>query len=84
MIAKLPGWVVDDVTSVRREVAEWIGTTPEERWRLAKLCAKDAMWAARMSGMRDRILAAEDPLPESTVIALTRLRRQAGWGDASH
>jgi hypothetical protein len=29
--------------------------------------------------MRERILAHSDPLPESTVIALARLRRAEGW-----
>ncbi len=80
MLAKLPGWVVDDVTSVRAEVAEWIGTTEAERWRLARLCARDTIWAVNASGHRDRILGHEDPLPESTVRALERLRRKAGWG----
>lgn len=82
MLSKLPGWVVDDVTSVREEVAEWIGTTPAERWQLALLCARDAMWAITLSGHRERILEHEEPLPESTLSALGRLRKQAGWGDA--
>jgi hypothetical protein len=37
------------------------------------------MWAARASGMRERILNQVDPLPESTIAALDRLRREAGW-----
>lgn len=82
MLSKLPGWVVDDVTSVREEVAEWIGTTPAERWQLAMLCARDAIWATHLSGHPARILEQVDPLPESTIRALERLRRQAGWGDA--
>lgn len=81
VLSKLPGWVVDDESSVRDEVAEWIGTTPAERWHLAKLCSRDAMWAARTSGNPQRILDQLDPLPESTIVALQRLRRQAGWGD---
>jgi hypothetical protein len=79
VLDRLPGWVVDDDASVRAEVAEWIGTTVAERWRLAHACARDALWAARASGMRDRVLAQVDPLPESTVAALARLRRTAGW-----
>jgi hypothetical protein len=78
-LAKLPGWIVDDVASVRAEVAEWANTTPAQRWQLARSCARDAMWAARASGMRARILEQVDPLPESTVAALARLRKQAGW-----
>jgi len=80
MLDKVPGWAVDDVTSVRNEVAEWIGTTEAERWRLAALCAKDAMWAARASGNARRILDGVDELPESTVAALARLRQETGWG----
>jgi len=79
MLAKLPGWVIDDAQSVRAEVAEWATLTPAERWQLARMCTRDAMWAARVSGMRERILDHVDPLPESTVEALARLRRQAGW-----
>ncbi|MDD9938461.1 MAG: hypothetical protein OXT09_32930 [Myxococcales bacterium] len=79
MLKELPGWVVDDETSVREEVADWIGLSPQELWRLAHACARDAMWAASMSGMKQRILEHTDPLPESTVAALKRLRREAGW-----
>ena len=81
MLAKLPGWVVDDEASVRAEVADWRGLTAAERWRLAVLCTRDAMWAARASGNAERILDAVDPLPPSTVSALVRLRARAGWGD---
>lgn len=80
MLDRLPGWVVDDDASVRAEVAEWRDLTPAERWRLAVLCSRDVMWAARASGHAARILDAVDPLPDSTVAALARLRRQAGWG----
>jgi hypothetical protein len=83
MLAKLPGWVVDDVTSVRQEVAEWTSTTPAERWRLARLCSRDAMWAARASGDPQRILDHVDPLPETTVLALARLRRKTDSGGGS-
>jgi hypothetical protein len=82
MLPRLPGWVVDDVTSVREEVKEWVGTTEAERWRLAKACARDAIWAIRASGMARRILDQVDPLPASTVRALERLRTRAGWGSA--
>ena len=80
MAMKLPGWVVDDATSVREEVQEWRALTVAERWRLAQACARDAIWAARASGMAQRILEHEDPLPPSSVAALARLRSDAGWG----
>lgn len=82
MLSKLPGWVVEDAQSVREEVADWIDLTPAERWQLAKLCARDAAWAAAASGRREQILAHEDPLPASTLAALERLRKRANWGDA--
>lgn len=81
MRTRLPGWVVDDDTSIREEAAEWAGLTPAQRWRLATLCARDVMWAARASGAPERVLDHTDPLPESTVAVLARLRRAAGWGD---
>lgn len=77
---ELPGWVVDDVASVLDEVKEWRNTTVAERWRLARLCARDAMWAARASGMATRVLGQTDPVPESTLLAMERLRRASGWG----
>lgn len=81
MLTKLPGWVVDDVTSIREEVAQWASLSSAERWRLAVVCSRDAAWAARVSGMRQRVLDAVDPLPASTLAALGRLRRAAAWGD---
>lgn len=76
----LPGWVIADDASVLEEVKEWRGTTVAERWRLAQACARDAMWAARASGIASRILEQQDPLPESTLRALERLRAATGWG----
>jgi hypothetical protein len=79
-MSELPGWVVDDVTSVRREVAEWRNLTVQQRWTLARQCARDAIWAIRAGGHPDRVLGHTDPLPESSVAALARLRQEAGWG----
>ena len=77
MIEKLPGWVVDDVTSVFEEVEPYRNASPEELWRHTEDCAKDAMWAVRASPFPERVLSSVDPLPESTVRALARLRRRA-------
>lgn len=81
VLEALPAWVVSDAESVRREVADWARMTPEERWQLAALCARDAMWAVHASGRAEQILALVDPLPESTRIALARLRKEEGWGE---
>jgi hypothetical protein len=84
VLNKLPGWAIDNDASVREEVAEWKGKTPLELWRLARLCSRDAMWAARASGNPRRILEHVDPLPDSTLAALARLRAEAGWNRDAH
>jgi hypothetical protein len=76
VLAKLPGWVVADETSVREEVAEWADLSPPELWRLAKLCSRDVMWAVRASDDPGAIHQRVDPLPASAVAALERLRRE--------
>lgn len=81
MLTKLPGLVVDNDTSVREEVAHLRGLSADDLWHLTIACSNDAMWATKLGGMMERGLAYVDPLPESTVSALARLRRQAGWGD---
>lgn len=77
MLARLPGWVVDDVASVRVEVSDLVGLPTAQLWRLARSCARDALWAIRASGRAERILSQREPLPESTVAALARLRSRA-------
>ena len=75
VIGELPGWVVDDVTSVLREVERYRGMTSAELWRETEDCAEDAMWAVRASSFPARALSYVDPLPESSARALERLRR---------
>ncbi|HTM18910.1 MAG TPA: hypothetical protein VL172_00315 [Kofleriaceae bacterium] len=72
--------MIDDDASIREEVSEWADLTPAELWRLAQLCSRDAIWAVRASPEPQRILDHVDPLPESTVTVLQRLRRAAGAG----
>lgn len=81
MLRKLPGWIVDDVSSVRQEVEEWRHMSAAEVWRLAVLCSRDAIWATRAGGDPTRVLAHVDPLPESSIVALRRLRSATGWGN---
>lgn len=80
MLSRLPGWVISDAESVLQEVAEWVDLSPAERWRLARACARDAMWAVRANRDPQRVLDAVEPLPASAVAALARLQAQAGWG----
>jgi hypothetical protein len=72
-LSKLPGWAERD-DDADEQIARWARMTPAERWREVRDCAKDAMWAVRASPFPERVLAYEDPLPESTVEALRRLR----------
>lgn len=76
-LEKLPGWVVDDVTSVREEMAPYVGASPASLWRHTEDCARDAMWAVRASPLAARVLAYQDPLPASTLAALARLRSES-------
>lgn len=80
MLDRLPGWVLSDPESVRAEVAEWRGLDRAELWRLARLCSRDALWAVSVSRDPHRILERVDPLPQSAVEALARLRAEAAWG----
>lgn len=79
VLSKLPGWAVDDDTSVREEVAEWKALGPAELWQLARLCSRDVVWALRLGDQPERVLERRDPVPESTLAALARLRRETGW-----
>jgi hypothetical protein len=74
-LGKLPGWITDEVTSVRGEMAAYMNETPEALWRHTADCARDAMWAIRACDIPERALSSSDPVPESTRTALVRLRR---------
>jgi hypothetical protein len=70
----LPGWVIDERRSVREDVARYVGMRADLLWREVEDCAQDAMWAVRASPFPERVLRHEEPLPESTKLALERLR----------
>ena len=78
MLAKLPGWVIDDDASVMEEVAEWRDLSKAELWRLAVLCSRDAIWAVRASADPERVLAYEDPLRDAALRANGALRLRSG------
>jgi len=73
-LAKLPGWVIDDAASVRAEVADWLHATAAERWEATRRCARAAASMLRFHEDRSRALEWIDPVPDSTVQALARLR----------
>lgn len=70
-----PAWVVDDVTSVRQEAAPYRDMSPEQR--LAVLAAACRAATRLLLSREDRYLVLRhvDPLPESSVRALARLRK---------
>lgn len=73
-LAKLPGWVIDDESSVRAEVADWVNATAAERWDATRRCARAAARVLRFHADPARALEWVDPVPESTTLALARLR----------
>ncbi|MBN2496154.1 MAG: hypothetical protein JXR96_16295 [Deltaproteobacteria bacterium] len=81
----LPGWVVDDRESVRREAEPFRDMSPEQRLALVAAACRAMMRMPALRDDRERVLAHEDPLPSSSVRALARLRREsareAGCGD---
>ena len=71
---KLPGWVVDERTSVLQEVAPYIDASPSERLAATRACCRAAMNLLRYHSDPARALAWVDPLPEKSKTALARLR----------
>lgn len=74
---KLPGWAVDNAESVRREAEPYLDMTFEQRFELLRSACEDAM---RILATRDdaaAVLAHVDPLPESSVQLLARLREES-------
>jgi len=76
MIAPLPGWVVEDAASVEEEAAPYRDMAPSERAALMAAACRAAARLLRSRVDRERVLEHTDPLPESSVQALARLRRQ--------
>jgi hypothetical protein len=77
-LQKLPGWIVDNATSVREEVAPYVDLRIEERWRATQRCCRAAAAMLRFNRNPERALAYRDPLPESTLRELARLRTLKG------
>jgi hypothetical protein len=77
MLARLPGWATSNDDSVRREVAEYRDMSPGDRAQgLMATCRTAAALLAARSDAAD-VLAFRDPVPESTLRALARLRTSA-------
>lgn len=72
----LPGWVVDNRTSVLREAAPYREMTPEQRLKLMSTLCDEAMKQLNAREDRDAVLRFREPLPQSSVEALARLRAE--------
>jgi len=74
MLDALPGWVIDNASSVAREAEPYVALDPDERARLlVKLC-RTAMSIARGRPDSATVFAYRDRTPASTEQALERLR----------
>lgn len=76
-MAELPKWVFDNRTAVAREAAPYRMLTAEERWRATAAACRAAAQQLAHRPDRARLLDYRDPLPESSVRALQRLRAAA-------
>jgi hypothetical protein len=61
MLAKLPGWVVDDVESVRREASRYWGMSVQEKIGLVASACRTAAILLDASPNRHRALRDSDP-----------------------
>lgn len=77
MATRLPGWVVDNAASVAAEAAPYRDRTPDEMVAdLRAVCRAGARILALRDDI-DAVVAHQDPLPESSVVILMKLREQA-------
>jgi len=76
-IHALPGWVIDDEQSVRDECEEYVSMPAEQKMRLLAALLADAARILAARADAQRALDWVDPLPESSVRALDRLRAAA-------
>lgn len=76
-LQKLPGWIISNQESVRREAAPYRDMSPERRLALGAVAARSVMNVAFIATDRDTVLGYRDPLPESSRRALDLLR--ARW-----
>ncbi len=81
MADKLPGWAVPDRESVRDEAAPYLNVSPEVRLRHLKMACRAGVRLARMQPSPARAFGYREPLPESTVQALKRLRARSRRSD---
>ncbi len=74
MLPKLPGWVVNNATSVREECADYRDMTLEQRGQVLSSVCRTVVSLALGRADRDVVFGWRDKLPASTVAALERPR----------
>ena len=72
--SRLPKWVISNEASVWRETEQSRRMTPEERWADVVAACDTLKLYWDIPGYAERIKQAVDPLPESSRVALARLR----------
>jgi hypothetical protein len=72
--AALPKWVTSNEASVWREIQQARRQTPAERWTDVSAACDMLRLYWNLPGYPERVKSAVDPLPESSVRALARLR----------
>jgi hypothetical protein len=77
MALVLPPSLDKDRHPITEEVAYARSLGPEGRLRLTAMVCRSALRVLNMHPKRDRVLALRDPVPESTRVALRRLRAGA-------
>lgn len=73
-MTSLPKWVISNEDSVWRETVRARQLTPAERWRETIAACEVLRFYWNIEGYPERVRNAVDPLPESSVRALARLR----------
>ncbi|HVV82472.1 MAG TPA: hypothetical protein VHE35_05305 [Kofleriaceae bacterium] len=68
--------MIENDASIREEVAPFVDRSMAERWDATRRCCRAAMRMLAFQPDPRPALAYRDPLPESTVAALARLRQR--------
>jgi len=70
----IPPSLDKEIQTLEKECAYAMSLTPEERLEVVAQCSAAAWSQVLAHTQRERLLASRDPLPESTLAALKRLR----------
>lgn len=70
-------WKIDEAASIAADVAEYRGMSPEGKLALVAAACRSAMKLLAARDDAERALSHRDPLPDSSLRALARLRAEA-------